>query len=187
MTVPRPDGAAPQTADATPSSSPDVGNSVPESHTDVPTTQAIIAFQFKNVGSPTLYVYGACTVPFVVTSISDGKTYGNSYACACDCASSSCTNGLQCGQCLPPTGYGIARDMIKEVQWVAQSTTSQTKTGPDGPFPCVSLSPIPVGSYKVAIVVYTSEADAVAQRDGHVVERVFVLGPTNATVEVPIE
>ena len=153
----------------------------------VPTTMATITFRFKNTGPSTLYVHQGCTIFVRVTSIADGTTYGTNYACACTCASPSCNGSLACGACAPPSGVPIEFGAAKEIVWVAQSTTSQLKTGPYGSFQCENHSPIPTGPYKVEILVYADSPDATSETNSHKVEKDFTLETADATVEVPIQ
>jgi hypothetical protein len=154
---------------------------------EVPTTMANITFRFKNAGASTLYVHQACTILVRVTSLADGKTYGTNYACACDCASPTCNGGLACGACAPDSGVPIDVGSARDITWLAQFTTSQLKTGPNGSFQCENHSPIPTGPYKVEILVYDSSADATSQTNSRKVEKTFSLGTADATIEVPLQ
>lgn len=153
----------------------------------VPTTRATVTFHFKNTGTSTLYVHQACTIPIKVTSLTDGTTYGNGYACACDCASPTCNGNLACGACAPPSGVPIEVGSAHDIYWAAELTTSQTKTGTYGSFQCLVRSPIPTGPYKVEISVYTDDTNATNETNSRKVEKTFTLGTADATVEIPVQ
>ncbi len=153
----------------------------------VPTTMASIIFRFKNTAASTLYLHQACSIFVRVTSLADGKTYGNGYACACDCSSPTCNGGMACGACPPDSGVPIEVGSTKDIYWVARFSTEQLKTGPHGPFQCQIHSPIPTGPYKVEILVYQSASDATSETNSRKVEKTFALGTADATIEVSLQ
>lgn len=150
------------------------------------TTMATVTFQLTNQGTQAVYLRNACWIHFDVTATADGTVYANQSFCACDCASANCTGAILCGPCAPTSGTAVQAGETTNLWWTAQSATLQTKTGTTGSFQCVSLAPIPTGSYRVAIVVYPTAEDAVAETNGKTIEQGFVLGTANATVAVPI-
>lgn len=149
-------------------------------------TMAGITFRLQNQGAQAIYVRVSCWVPFQVTSVADGTVYANKSFCACDCADTTCTVPMACAPCAPPSGVAVASGQTKDVSWQARSSTLQSKTGTTGAFECVAHAPIATGAYRLAITVYATEADAVAETNGRVVQHTFALGTTNAVVEVPV-
>jgi hypothetical protein len=175
----RPD--SPTSADA----GQDIADS-PDSSVDGTTSMANITFVFENAGTNTLYLHRGCTTPIRVTSLASGAVYGNSFFCACDCATPSCNGTLACGACAPDSGIPVSVGSSTEIPWTAQAVTSRSKTGPYGPFTCVDERPVPTGAYKVEIDVYTSSSDAENSTNPRTVAKLFVLGTADATVEVPL-
>jgi hypothetical protein len=149
-------------------------------------TMASITLRLTNEAAQTVYLRSACAIPFDVTSTADGTVYTNQMICACDCANAGCTGGNACGACAPPSGIAVQVGGTADLSWTAQLATSQTKTGAAGPFQCVSRAAIPTGTYRLAVVVYPTAEDAVAETNGKTLEQSFVLGTTNATIAVAI-
>jgi hypothetical protein len=162
----------------------DTANSPPDSSVDAMTTMATITFRFKNTGTNTVYLHRGCTIPLTVTSLADGATYGNGYACVCDCASPSCNGAMECGECAPDSGIPIAVGATEDVTWTARRTITRTKSGPYGSFRCEEASPIPTGAYKVAIDVFSSDSDAANRTNSRFIEQSFNLGTADDTIEV---
>lgn len=150
------------------------------------TTMASITFRVENQGAQTVYLRSSCWIPFDVTSVADGAVYANAFFCACSCADASCTSQVACAPCAPPSGIAVAAGQIKDVSWQARKSTLENKTGSLGAYQCVAHAPIPTGTYRLAISVYPSEADAAAGTNGRVIQQSFMLGGSNATVVVPV-
>jgi hypothetical protein len=151
------------------------------------TTMASITFRLTNSGAQTVYLRNACWVSFNLTSAADGTVYTNQAFCACDCASTACTGGVQCGPCAPTSGTAVQVGGTADLAWTAQKTTLETKTGSTGAFQCVSHAAIPTGTYHFAVVVYPTAEDAVAETNGKTLQQDFVLGTANAIVAVAIQ
>jgi hypothetical protein len=149
-------------------------------------TSANLTFRLDNQGAQTVYLRNHCWLPFDVTSLADGTAYANQLFCACECADITCTVALNCAPCAPPSGTAVAAGQTMDLSWKARKSTMESKTGPAGAFECVTHAPIATGSYRLAVTVYPTEADAVAETNGRVVQQSFVLGTGNATIAVSI-
>jgi hypothetical protein len=149
-------------------------------------TMATITFRLDNQGTQTVYLRNACLVPVTVTSTADDAEYTNALFCACSCADSNCMDSVACAPCAPPSGVAVATGQTRDLPWKAGKFTLETKTGTSGNFQCLGHAPIATGVYRVAVVVYPTEADAVAQTNGRTVRQSFVLGTTEAVVVVPM-
>ncbi len=150
------------------------------------TTMAKITFRLDNRAAATVYLRNACWLPLTVTSLADGSQYANASYCACDCADSQCNSTVNCAPCAPPSGVAVAAGESKDIAWTARKSTLESRTGELGAYQCVSHQPIAVGTYRVAVSVYATEADAAAELNGRTVEHSFVLDTSNAVVVVPI-
>jgi hypothetical protein len=150
-------------------------------------TTATITFHLMNIGTQTVYLRRECWYTMGVTSEADGRTYSGGALCGCDCTSASCQGGVECGQCAPTTGIAVEAGKNKDISWSAETSTMQSKNGPQGAFQCVAKSPISTGTYRLRITVYPTPEDAVARTNGKDVEISFLLTTANATVEVPIQ
>jgi hypothetical protein len=153
----------------------------------VETTLATITFLIRNEGSRVVFLHRECFMPFGVTAEADGKRYGESFFCQCDCADPRCTGDVECGMCAPPAGIALAPGKGQELTWVARASTTQTRSGSRGAYACSVHTPIPTGTYQFDLAIYPTEADGVARTKGELVKQVFPLGTTNATVVVPVQ
>lgn len=150
------------------------------------TTMASITFRLDNQGAQTVYLRNNCWIPFEVTSLADGTAYANAFFCACTCADASCTSQVACAPCAPPSGIAVAAGQTQDVSWQARKSTLENRTGSFGAYQCVAHAPIPTGTYRLALSVYPTEADAAAGTNGRVIQQSFVLGTANATIAVPV-
>jgi hypothetical protein len=153
---------------------------------DALSTQARIAFSFKNTGTETAYIQMECTVQFQVVSEATSTVYPNKSICLCRCIDPTCLDLPNCAPCAKRSGIAVEPGKTYETTWVAQSITIADKTGTRGDFKCVDYAPIPTGAYRVSIPVFSSDSDAAANTNASTASTPFQLTTDDAKVEVPL-
>jgi hypothetical protein len=142
-----------------------------------PTT---ITLQFQNGGAAPAYVYQGCLVDLTITSLADPAAVINRVeGCVCECGRT--TACPICGACYAGPREIPAAGQMTESWLTATVTSESTPTGG-----CQRLHTLPAGTYRIALPVYASEADAAAKTSARIVTQTFTLPEPDDTVAIPV-